>query len=273
MIEIIKISPDPKLKRFINRISIFKSKNIIEYKHKLTPSAFTYLSYNHADIPTSIFGNNKILPDRRLQIAGPKINEDIWVHYSGRLAQVLIEFRASGFYYLFHKSPAGLKNNLTGLNNLIPSLIYDKLHSELVKQTDMNSTIEFLNAFLIELSYKSLPKVNYIERGISIIEDTRGNVSITKLADKIGISKRQFDRKFQEVVGVSAKFFGRIMQLNHVLNIICSKNYSSIQDLAFQGEFYDLPHFLRTFKKLTGLTPSEFIKSDRHLAMKYFNEE
>ena len=77
MIEIIKISPDPKLKRFINRISIFKSKNIIEYKHKLTPSAFTYLSYNHADIPTSIFGNNKILPDRRLQIAGPKINEDI----------------------------------------------------------------------------------------------------------------------------------------------------------------------------------------------------
>ena len=50
------------------------------------------------------------------------------------------------------------------------------------------------------------------------------------------------------------------------------KTYKSIQDLAFQAEFYDLSHFTHRFKELTGFTPSEFIKSKKHIALKYFND-
>ena len=273
MIDVINIIPHIKLRSFVNKISIFRSKNGIKFKHKLTPSAFTYLSYNIEEIPVSIFGNKKIKPDGRLQLAGPKVSEDIWVHYNGNLTQALVEFTASGFYYLFHLSPESLVDRLQVLESCVEEEIYNKLVFDLSAESNAEKSVDILQSFLVELSYKSLPKVDYVERGISHIEQAHGNISITNLAEKIGISKRQFDRKFHQMVGVSAKYYAKITQLNHVLNIICSRNYSSIQDLAFQGDFYDLPHFLRTFKKLTGLTPNEFIKSDRHIAMKYFNEK
>ena len=124
----------------------------------------------------------------------------------------------------------------------------------------------------MELSYKALPFIDYIEESIKLIDKHFGNITVSDVVTKIRRGKRQFDRKFHDVVGVSPKYYAKIVQLYHVLNVICSKNYSSIQELAFKGEFYDLPHFVNAFKKLTGFTPSEFIKSDKHIALKYFNE-
>ena len=89
---------------------------------------------------------------------------------------------------------------------------------------------------------------------------------------EIGISERQFDRKFREVVGISPKCYSKILQLHFTINLMRSKNYSSIQEIAYQAEFYDIAHFTHRFKELTGFTPNEFIKSDKHIALKYFTD-
>ncbi len=270
MIRVTNIKPKDQLKKYINKISVFESREKIIFKHKLTPSAFTYFSYNHKDIPASLFGKKRIHPKSRFQIAGPKIDEDIWVEYTGSLSQILFEFTGTGFYYLFHHSPFPLKNKLTELKSFVSSDIYSKLEMQLKLHDDIKTQVEIIESFLLEVSFKALPFVGYVEEGIQLISQCHGNINLTQLSDNLGIGKRQFNRKFQELVGVTPKYYSKIMQLNYVLNIICSKNYSSIQDLAYRGEYYDLPHFIHQFKKLTGLTPSEFIKSDRHIAMKYF---
>ncbi len=88
MITITHKNPSSQLSKYVRKISIFESKRDLDYKHKLTPSAFTYLSYNHNHKPVSIFNNKKVIPNTRLQIAGPKINEDIYVEYKGKLCQI-----------------------------------------------------------------------------------------------------------------------------------------------------------------------------------------
>ena len=97
MINIKNLEPAKELKQYVRKISIFQSKSAIEYKQKLTPSAFTYLSYNSGDIPTSIFGTKRIQPDDRLQIAGPKNSEEIFVEYNGKLSVAGNESDAHGF--------------------------------------------------------------------------------------------------------------------------------------------------------------------------------
>ena len=79
MINVENRKPNIKLSKYVRKISIFKSEGAIKFQHKLTPSAFTYLSYNQEKIPLSIFGGKKIRPVQRLQIAGPKIDEEIYV--------------------------------------------------------------------------------------------------------------------------------------------------------------------------------------------------
>lgn len=272
MIKLTHHKPIAELSKYIRKISVFESKSKIEFTQKLTPSAFTYLSYNHLDIPTSIFGKKKVHPMQRLQIAGPKIDMDIYVQYNGRLQQILIEFTASGFYYLFHESPLKYANSLTALQKFSSRDEYFTFEEELKSTDDIQKQIELIEDFLSDRRCKALPFCDYIEKSIKAIEEKHGNIPIKKIAEKVEISERQLERKFLEVVGMNPKKYSQLTQLHYVINLMNTKNYASLQDIAFSAEYYDLPHFSHKFKELTGFTPLEFVNSDKHLALKFFKD-
>ena len=50
------------------------------------------------------------------------------------------------------------------------------------------------------------------------------------------------------------------------------KEYGSLQDISYQANYYDAPSFSRSFKELTGFSPTEFLESDDHIALKYFTD-
>jgi len=272
MINITHKKPNKRLSKYVRKISIFKNTGNLKFRQKLMLSPFTYLSYNQRDIPVSIFKNKRIKPNNRLQIAGPKINEDIYVEYSGRLCQILVEFTASGFHYLFHISPSKLINNLSNLSNFISSEMYGQLEQELLESENIEQQINLLEEFLFEKLYTALPFSGYIEKALQVIEEHNGSIHIGDLLQEVGISERQFNRKFREVVGITPKCYSKLLQLHYVINLIHAKNYGSMQDIAYSAEFYDLPHFAHRFKELTGFTPIEFTKSDKHIALKYFTD-
>ncbi len=272
MITIDLIKPNPFLSKYIRKISVFKSRKHICYRQKLTPSAFTYLSYNHKQIPISVFGKKKVHPKRRLQIAGPKIDEHIYVEYDGTLEQILIEFTASGFYYLFHVSPSKIINSLCGLDDVLLLNICDDLEANLIRSNTVRRKIELLERLLLSRSRNALPSCDYVENTLKLIEDARGNITIKELADQNSISERQLDRRFREIVGISPKRYSKIIQLHFVINLMYIKKYNSFQDIAYFASYYDLAHFYHKFKEFTGFSPAEFINSDKHLAFQYFTD-
>lgn len=272
MITITHKNPGSQLSKYVRKISTFESKRDLDYKHKLTPSAFTYLSYNHNHIPVSIFNNKRLRPNNRLQIAGPKINDDIFVEYNGKLFQILVEFTASGFYYLFHHSPWRIKNNLSNLSDYISTERSILLEQDLCDSKNSTHQVKLLEEFLIERLPVALPFVDYIENALNLIEQHNGSIQIHELIKEVGISERQFNRKFREIVGLSPKAYSKILQLHYVIRLMQSKEYSSIQDLAYRAEYYDLAHFAHRFKELTGFSPNAFINSDKHIALKYFTD-
>lgn len=272
MIKIIHHKPTDELSKYVRKISVFESASRIKLKQKLTPSAFTYLSYNHLEIPKSIFGKKIIHPKNRLQIAGPKTDKDIYVEYNGRLMQILVEFRASAFYYLFHASPSKFANTLTSLQKFISRKEYVILEQGLIGTDDIQKQINLLEEFLLDKRSRALPFCKYLEQSIQTIEENHGNVPIRSIAEKVDISERQLERQFLEVVGLKPKKYSQIIQLHYVINLMNTKDYKSFQDLAYAAEYYDLPHFSHRFKELTGLSPIEFVNSDKHLALKFFKD-
>ncbi len=71
---------------------------------------------------------------------------------------------------------------------------------------------------------------------------------------EFGLSARQLRRLSHLYLGLSPREFCRIMRFQHALRKIqCHSDVTPWADC-----YYDQPHFIREFKQLSGVTPSEF---------------
>ncbi len=269
MISIKQTSVKRPLARYVRKISVFKSAYPLEQKHRLIPSGCTYLSYNHRDVP-SFNHVKKVIPGQRLQITGPKTDQNICVEYEGELLQILIEFTPTGFYYIFHSSPAGFLNSLVDPSQFVPHETIENLTSKLLATEDPRAQIDLLQDYLIELSFHALPFCDYIEKAIRILENNIGKNVIKDIAIAVNKSERQFSRQFTKMVGLSPKQYSKILQLHYVINLMNLKEYSYLKEISYSANFYDQSHFDRRFKELVGITPNEFLVSKEHNALKYF---
>ena len=266
------IQPTEKYQDFIRKITIFRTTKKIIQQQKITPSPFTCLSYNHFDIPDFKVENKIIKLKNRLQITGPNTRDDIIVLHKGNLYQVLIELSPSAFYYFFRKSPADIENQIVPITKLVNKIRIDKLLQSLLENNNYKSLIKKLTKFLEELKALSLPPVDYIENAISLIDESRGIITVNSVCEQINKSDRQFNRQFREIIGIPPIKYIKIRQLHFIINRIYRNHFDTIKELAYDTGFYDPAHFTNSFKRLTGMSPELFIKSDEHIALDYFSE-
>ena len=271
MIKIKHAKIKSQLARYVRKISVFECSNPIECKHRLIPSGCTYLSYNHKDIPT-YFHKRKVNPSERLQITGPKTNQNIYVEYGVELLQILIEFTPTGFYYLFHDSPAKYLNELMNLSHFGHRETTENLKYQLLSTDNPDVQIDIIQDYLLELSFHALPFCNYIEEAIKIMETNIGKILVKDTAQAVNKSERQFCRQFIKIVGVPPKVYSKILQLHYVINLMNLKELSTFKEISYSANFYDQSHFDHRFKELVGIKPNEFLVSKEHNALKYFTD-
>lgn len=84
-------------------------------------------------------------------------------------------------------------------------------------------------------------------------------IPINSLADSSCLSKKQFQRVFQELVGMNPKEYARIVKFQKALWLMqCGdRNFAGI---ACECGYSDQSHFIRDFKTMTGHTPKNLLK-------------
>ena len=132
----------------------------------------------------------------------------------------------------------------------------------LVALRHTNSTREqvaIMSAFLESLAENSCRSPDEsIMLAIDIILQNRGALTIKKLRDKLCLTERTFERRFLKEIGVTPKIFCKIIQFQNSIHQITASPGAGFMDVVYENGFSDQSHFIRTFKKYTGLTPSEF---------------
>ncbi|MFE2102819.1 MULTISPECIES: AraC family transcriptional regulator [unclassified Streptomyces] len=95
------------------------------------------------------------------------------------------------------------------------------------------------------------------------LQDTDGRVRVEELAARTGWSRRHLERRFRSQTGLTPKGAAQVMRLQAALRL--KEAGASWADAAAQAGYHDQPHFDRTFKAMTGRTPSAF-RADRTAA-------
>ncbi|CAL2106518.1 AraC-like DNA-binding protein [Tenacibaculum sp. 190524A02b] len=76
----------------------------------------------------------------------------------------------------------------------------------------------------------------------------------------ISISQKSFIQKFKNTFHIAPNEYVRLKQVNHAIIKLKTNKYKNLTNLGLDCGFYDQSHFIRTFKKYSGLTPKQFMK-------------
>lgn len=116
---------------------------------------------------------------------------------------------------------------------------------------------EFLTSKLM-LARRELPP---IFRSVHQIMDASGSMSVDELATTFDISKRQFERRFKELAGLSPKMYSRVIRFQSAIKHKMAGN-RDLTSIAYDCGYYDQSHFINDFREFSGYTPKEYFWED-----------
>lgn len=162
--------------------------------------------------------------------------------------------------YLLDVDPRALNDDCFDLLEL-KHVDVESLANKLRSTTVFEERVEIVTELMIQLiEHYQVRQDDRIQRAISIILENKGQSSIAEVRDQVFVAERTFERQFTSQVGLSPKQFAKIVQFKSSLQLLNEENYSQLLDVGLDSGFADQSHFIRSFKKYTGQTPSEFIR-------------
>jgi len=89
-----------------------------------------------------------------------------------------------------------------------------------------------------------------------LIFDSKGEMSVKELSEKVFWSSRQINQYFNQQFGMSLKAYCNILRFQASLSQIKEGK------LFPQLNFYDQSHFIKEIKKHSGVSPKELYKNE-----------
>jgi AraC-like DNA-binding protein len=86
-----------------------------------------------------------------------------------------------------------------------------------------------------------------------------GEVRIGDLAEKAGLSVRQFERRFNHQVGMRPKLYARIARFEAALESKARSRAKSWTEVAHELGYHDQMHLVHDFEQFSGETPTNVL--------------
>lgn len=209
------------------------------------------------DIITNVYGSDSMVKETPYLIG--TISKYIEVNFAGDVLMTGIRLKP-GALRCFTSIPTNeLTDDQAKLSDLSGSL---KQAAGLIADimcSDSEASFYSAEELITNLVQKAKPLDKLVQTTVEEIEKNCGIKTFDEIANNISLSRRQFERRFLEAVGVTPKRYFNIVRFNKALNSLKSGDVKNLLDAAIINGYYDHAHLIKEFKLLGGDTPSKLI--------------
>jgi AraC-like DNA-binding protein len=183
---------------------------------------------------------------------------------AGSFSMIAVVFQPYFFNVLLNISAKEVKNQIISAEDVLKNELLS-FQEDLLTGTDPRSIIIKLNHFF---SRSMSGKMNYDDELIRVVQQfmlkNKGSVSSKELELFTGYSERHLERKFENYMGITPKKYGNIIRLHHFINLLKENAGSeSTACLSYDSGYSDQSHLIKDFKSNTGLTPNQYLKTEK----------
>jgi AraC-like DNA-binding protein len=111
-----------------------------------------------------------------------------------------------------------------------------------------------------------------IGEAVASVITAGGMTAVGDVAGDCGLSVRQFERRFLDEVGMTAKVFCRIQRFQRVFQAMQVPGFTWADGAARCG-YYDQAHLIRDFRDFSGEAPAALLRGDTDLARHFLQDD
>ncbi len=167
--------------------------------------------------------------------------------------EVCINFNPLGLESIFNHNISSfefkgnvLKNVHKSYREVLYEIIFSNNNIETIQQEIESYLLLFIDN---DLNINNVDKINLIQHSTSIQE----------IEDLLCKSYRSINRYFKNNLSINPKDFTLIKKIRASMHLLFENK--NISEIAYDLDFTDTSHFIKTFKKYTNQTPSKFKNS------------
>jgi AraC-like DNA-binding protein len=233
------------------------------------PSGFTSLVVNYG---STYKAGHDILSAKDVSMAflAGQLTHRYQIWLEGQVGMAGVVFKPGGMAAFFNIP----MYELTG-ERVCFECIFGKKGRELVEKIGNSRSHEqktaLLDQFLVNQLQQIQPGNRAIHDAANRIFENNGIVKMDDLLHVAFMSRRNFERKFLEQVGVSPKYYARLRRVSRICHLMNTLQTIDWQYIMGEGDYYDQAHFIKDFKDFMGMAPSVYAKVNVEL-FRFLNE-
>lgn len=252
--------PSEELKEIVKEFWIFESDDQTVSQQKIIPDGFSEIIVHYGDrYRINLNGQWETQQDL---LFSSQISKYFFLENTGKSGMLGIKLYPTAFHELFHHDVSKLTDQVLPLDTLIQNV------EHLVEIRNEKSSIKQKVQIAENWLKKHLPNLSLQEKiraCISQIHENHGMIDIDQMASEVALSTRQLERQFKKVIGLTPKFYCRIIRFNYIFEVMKEQNDSWVRT-ALKSGYFDQSHFIKNFKEFTGEEPSNYGFDEVNLA-------
>jgi AraC-like DNA-binding protein len=233
-----------------------------EGEYTLFPNGYSGIFFNFGN-PGSLVVRQKIQTPR-VSIYGQIDRHFIITHTPG-FYSIGVLFKPSALWKLLGFDMTEFANMAYDGALINKDLI--ELHSRMEEAPCIAARIALLDQFFMKAFAAADLSFSVSDHALRVMELHR-NIPMEDLAREVGVSQRYLEKQFSKAVGLSPKTYSLIQRFKRIEHELRAAS-TNRRDLAFSNSYYDQNHFIKDFKRFTGLTPSSYLLENFDMARSY----
>lgn len=266
--------PSPALTEFIRVYRVvhfvFDDSNNLPYK-PYPPRPEHCLSFYPRDTETVEYvTNGKKITNLKIVIIGQQ--SEVTNRFVGKDFLVLqVVFRPGALYRLTGIPSYELNNGYLDAETIFAKDIKE-VNDKLNEAANYKAMVTVIESFLLKQINRSTKEFHRLDQVSNLILGTNKSLTIEWLAKESCLSLRQYERKFIDRMGVSPKYFNRIVRFENAFRMKNKYPHLDWLTIAVQCGYYDYQHLVKDYKIFTQQTPTDFHLLDHSSPERKFGE-
>jgi len=258
-----KSEPGEALKPYVREFWVFENPDPTIQRQKIIPDGFCEIIFHYGD-PYRLKLSGRWKTQARWLLAG-QISRHFFLENTGVAGMIGVNLRPTAPYQLFGLQMVKLTDRVVDLE---PVLGRVDMEMSKIFNSDMSPGKRMK---LVERWLERMIRPDHDRRSARVTEVVetifrhKGLNDIESFSKKMSVSSRHLERDFKNVVGLTSKFFCRIIRFNHIFEVMKTGDARWI-DIALRAGYFDQSHFIKNFKEFTGENPSQYGFEEKNLA-------